>query len=305
MLSDLVDSMLVDAAAEYTKPSQSTTPPTTTASVPLAHDPLKVKGDEAEHNRDAAIAQLFDLHIRWVHRLAQASHNGDLDEVRSLLADPAPTEVGGIRMQLGVDGHTTFYVGDAVKDIVVHAADLTATDLEGRAALHVCSNRGHLPVVEFLLEHAKSSGLGAVPINQRQTNTTGYVPLHSAIIGGHLAVVKLLLAHGADAEIKDHDLGYTALQLAAHNQLLDVMSELLAQGSDACCTDVRGMTPLYVASVKGHLEVVQLLLQQPRVEVDHVADTGRTSLHEASLEGHIEVVEHLPCPWGRPDAREH
>ena len=50
-------------------------------------------------------------------------------------------------------------------------------------------------------------------------------------------------------------------------------------------------TLLHCAAIKGHVEVVKLLLEDPRVDVRAVCKEGCSALHSSASEGHVEVVE--------------
>ena len=58
-----------------------------------------------------------------------------------------------------------------------------------------------------------------------------------------------------------------------------------------------GRTALYIASIKGFLEVVQVLLLHPGINVNQArTNYGDTPLYVASQEGHVEVVKALLSP---------
>ena len=59
-----------------------------------------------------------------------------------------------------------------------------------------------------------------------------------------------------------------------------------------------GTTPLYIASEKGHAEVVSILLAKQGVNVNQTMNDGATPLYAASLQGHTEVVSMLLAKQG-------
>eukprot|EP00118_Oscarella_pearsei_P024608 m.306413 g.306413 ORF g.306413 m.306413 type:complete len:601 (+) comp41220_c0_seq1:257-2059(+) len=56
--------------------------------------------------------------------------------------------------------------------------------------------------------------------------------------------------------------------------------------------EVRGATPLWVASAGGFLEIVDLLLDL-KAQVDHATTTRSTPIRGAAFYGHLKVIEHL------------
>eukprot|EP00039_Didymoeca_costata_P005121 m.78686 g.78686 ORF g.78686 m.78686 type:complete len:236 (+) comp12683_c0_seq1:82-789(+) len=71
---------------------------------------------------------------------------------------------------------------------------LTETDAEGLACLHWACDRGHLKMVQFLLE-------SQADVNCKDNE--GQTPLHYACLCEHLEIVKLLVASEADINVKD------------------------------------------------------------------------------------------------------
>ena len=54
-----------------------------------------------------------------------------------------------------------------------------------------------------------------------------------------------------------------------------------------------GSTPLIIASDRGHVEIVKLLLSQPGIEINSKDDKGRTPLMYSAYEGRTEIVQIL------------
>ena len=95
-------------------------------------------------------------------------------------------------------------------------------------------------------------------------------PLHSASENGHLPIVGLLLAKGADVNVRTEN-GDTPLHLAAlHSN---------GKGQAAKQADLQ--------------EVVQLLLQQPKILCDMANNLGLTPLYNAAEKGSESVVRML------------
>ena len=84
-------------------------------------------------------------------------------------------------------------------DKLVNSNNVHHKDDAGLALIHWASDRGHVDVVNFLLDLDKSV--------MNSQDEEGQTPLHYAASCGHPDVVRILLGAGADPSIKDSD-GY-------------------------------------------------------------------------------------------------
>ena len=82
-------------------------------------------------------------------------------------------------------------------------------------------------------------------------------PLRAASLGGHNAVVQLLLDHGARMDTEEDN----ALQAAALNGHFVTSKLLVGRLEEACNWSACHESALEAASFKGHIEIVQFLLQ--------------------------------------------
>jgi len=86
-------------------------------------------------------------------------------------------------------------------------------------------------------------------------------------------------------------LGVTPLYIATHKGHIEIVETLLEHGAEVDKTDKdKGITPLWIAAQEGHIEIVGTLLEHG-AEVDKTdKDKGITPLWIAAQEGHIEIV---------------
>ncbi|OWZ11566.1 hypothetical protein PHMEG_00015393 [Phytophthora megakarya] len=194
--------------------------------------------------------------------------------------------------------------------LIAHGAnvELTTTESEefGTTALHLAAQHGHSSCVSTLLE-------AGADINA--CDDLGDSPLLRALRHGRSRIVKLLLRHGAEVErqneaglIAESPLSGTselilgsfdprttsALHLAAFFGLLPVVQELVSTSSNLFALDAvddDGATPLWLAALMGHLEVVDFLAQQGANVHHYVA--GASASGCAAEFGHVEVVEYI------------
>ncbi len=116
-----------------------------------------------------------------------------------------------------------------------------------------------------------------------------YEDFFIAIKQDNAAVVENLLKRGFDANSRDPS-GLHGLYLALREPALKVAGVLAAwPKTDLNAANRQGETPLMMAALKGHTELVRRL-------VDKGADvnkTGWTPLHYAATNGHIAIIDLL------------
>ncbi|OZJ05883.1 hypothetical protein BZG36_00910 [Bifiguratus adelaidae] len=151
-------------------------------------------------------------------------------------------------------------------------------------------------------------------------------PLNLAVIGGYEDMVRLLLSAGADVNLKDgrgrtplicaiygiDTLDITAANLPlisqTHPAHLSIMRSCLlrhpnlhSETLNAAQDEIKGITPLCLASYLGKNEVVKLLLDDGRVAVDGRDRKNATALMYAARDGHLPVVRTLLSYDARAD----
>jgi len=145
----------------------------------------------------------------------------------------------------------------AVELLLKAGANIEAKSKEDRTALHHASSQGHAHLVDLLLDHG-------APINSQ--TVYGQTPLNRASVKGRLEVTKLLIERKADFELPDR-WGATPLFRAARNNRKDIVKFLIKAGADmdkgiseGHNGDDKDNTPLHTAAWRGHLDVVEVLL---------------------------------------------
>jgi ankyrin repeat protein len=168
-------------------------------------------------------------------------------------------------------------------------ADPEARSSKDQTALCMASSRGHANVVRSLIDrgadlNAKSRDWPAYGLEVEWT------PLHVAIEKERRDIVLLLLESGADAEMLD-SYDENALYMASHRGCVDIVRLLISHGADPN-EECGGWTPLHAASEHGIPEIARALLEHGANP--NTADPwGRTALHMASIEGDITAVKLL------------
>ena len=106
-------------------------------------------------------------------------------------------------------------------------------------ALHMAVRKGHIEVVQVLLDHGAS-------IEERINIDIG-TPLHTAILHNKISMVELLLRNGACVSANDR-LGRQPIHLASRYGSLEILRLLLTKGATPDCADNRGYRPLHHAA---------------------------------------------------------
>ncbi|EXL63296.1 hypothetical protein FOCG_01653 [Fusarium oxysporum f. sp. radicis-lycopersici 26381] len=101
-------------------------------------------------------------------------------------------------------------------------------------------------------------------------------------------VLELLLQSGADVNTSDVR-GYTPLYMASLGGFIDIVEILTQKGAGLNVKTVAGETPLHASSAMGHLRVTQLLIQHG-ADAASKDNSGRNPLHYACRSGDLEVV---------------
>jgi ankyrin repeat protein len=107
-------------------------------------------------------------------------------------------------------------------------------------------------------------------------------------------VVRALLEAGADVNIRDARLDNPFLYAGAEG-LPEILKLAYDAGADPTITNRFGGTALIPACERGHVEIVEYLLNETTVDVNHVNNLGWTCLLEAIIlsdggERHQEIV---------------
>ena len=234
--------------------------------------------------------------------LIVAVRKGDKDVVELLLDGGADANLQN------EDGNTALMTaamkGDKniVQLLLDNGADANLQNKDNNAALHWAASKGYKDIVELLLDKGAN-------VNLYNTNDT---PLLIAAFKGDEDIVKLLLDRGADLNLKGKT-GFTVLDVAKDAKIQDLIKqkkqkelddqffkavedndkeaaeELLKQGADVNIQRNELTALMYVAD-NGNKDMVQLLLADPRIDVNIQNEYGDTSLIWAAAKGYEDIV---------------
>ncbi|XP_043088850.1 transient receptor potential cation channel, subfamily N, member 1 isoform X2 [Puntigrus tetrazona] len=195
-------------------------------------------------------------------------------------------------------GHT-----EVVKVLLDSGASVTEEDTEGMTAIHLAAKYGHTHILEVLK--------GSVSL-KIQSSKTGLTALHVAACFGQVDFVREILTKvpatirsefpssgGGKEDVKRQqplaESGYTPLHLAAlsgHENVVRLLLNSPGVQADAE-TNIQGSSPLHLAAQSGHTAVVGLLLSRSGSLLHLTDKRGCTCLHLAAAHGHVAMVRVL------------
>jgi len=168
--------------------------------------------------------------------------------------------------------------------------ELETFDIDGKTALHHACAAGLLPIVRKLAEKGVRCALPDIG---------GSTGLHDALSSDHRDIAHFLIGKytAAELNLRTRANGKTALHLASARGQLETVRLLLNGGADRTLRDTnRGETDnaLDLAIWYRHLPVAELLIQESSVaELETRGSKGRTALHYACEKGLISVIRAL------------
>lgn len=168
-----------------------------------------------------------------------------------------------------------------IQDGLRRGLDVNYADQDGNTLLMLSARSGHAEGVALLL----NAGAKVYPSNRH-----GDTALLLASFGGYENVVDMLLAKGGSLGGNAH--GWTPLHYAAFAGHARLVAKFLQHRANINAKTQIDLTPLMVATMNGHLDVVQILLK-------HNADTmprdanGRSARDHALARGNTTIADEL------------
>ena len=202
--------------------------------------------------------------------------------------------------------------------LIENGSDLFSKTKDGRSCLHLAAQNGHLEICEALLQKYN--------FDIHATEDFSWTALHGAAWIGDLELLEYLIENGSDifSETKDgrsclhlaaerghfkickallqkynidihatDDSSWTALHGAAWSGDLELLQDLIENGSDVFRETKDGRCCLHLAAERGHLKICRALLQNYNFDVYARDFSGLSVLHHAAWGGDLELFEYL------------
>ena len=177
-------------------------------------------------------------------------------------------------------------------------------DSDGWSPLHLSVIGGHPLTTKTLLEAEDWRGASDRKAAVRRHLVKSGEALALATKANFVVIVSLLIEAGVNLNYQD-DQGETALHVAARFGQGQCARALLQGSRDQKAeTDLAentfGWTPLFIASVDGHINVVELLIKAG-ADLERLDSSGWTAKEHAALRGHIDIARLLANNTLTPD----
>ena len=191
--------------------------------------------------------------------------------------------------------------------LILEGADLTKTDARGRTLAQFAVAGGHIKsvrvvdsyncdftdTIECAAEYHHSEILQWLHQNKANSGPRSGLMIHTAAYSNNVKHVMYCLSHGVNVNLPNEN-NKTPLHIAAEGGFLDVLNLLLSQPDiDVNASDLCSQTPLHLAAVFGRTFSVRLLLSHPKINVNCRDKWGKTPLHWAASRGHADVIVEL------------
>ncbi|XP_013869093.1 protein phosphatase 1 regulatory subunit 12A isoform X2 [Austrofundulus limnaeus] len=258
-----------------------------------------------DHSRsEAAKQRRKDQLQRWLGSEADRTASEARQQTSS--SGGSGTRRAKVRFAQGAVFMAACSAGDReeVATLLRQGADINHANIDGLTALHQACIDENAEMVQFLVENGSDINRG---------DNEGWTPLHAAASCGFIQIAKYLIEHGANVGVINSE-GELPLDVASEDVMERLLrAEIKKQGidvdkarkeeerimlQDALAVKEGGgvlrphpntkATALHVASAKGYIEVLKVLLQTG-VNVDSRDIDGWTPLHAAAHWGQEEV----------------
>lgn len=180
-------------------------------------------------------------------------------------------------------------------------------DTDGCSPLHLSVIGGHPRTTRTLLEAEDWRGADDRKASVRKHMSKSGEVLALAVKANFVVIVKLLVDAGVDLDYQD-DQGETALHIAARFGHTEC-AKILLEERDGQKADMEiaensfGWTPLFIACVDGHIEIVRILIAA-RASLERLDTSGWTAKEHAALRGHMDIAELLADVTALPSSSE-
>jgi ankyrin repeat protein len=236
--------------------------------------PLKTK------SRKCSKSIFFQTHIRYFHKMWNGNHHNDALYKYNVNANHNKygrneEELYRYYKQLIDEGKPS----NIKNEITPMFKDKRKSD-DLHQLFMLAIKSGNIEKIRVFLD-------GGININTR--GFSGETYFYYAVYTDNADVVNLFLERGADINVVDDD-GNTPLHKAVLHSKLNSLRALLERGADINTENASKNTPLISAIIDNNRAIIELLLNNSRLDINHQNVDGSTALHAALDLGNNDIA---------------
>jgi len=163
--------------------------------------------------------------------------------------------------------------------------DFDIVDNDGNSVLHIATLTNRKDIVPYLLNHKT--------IKTNEQNKAKQTPLRIAIDNDFKEIAKMLIQHHSTNLSLQFDFKRTYMHIAALKGRKEILKYLIDNKADPNSKDENEWTALHLVCDSNKIESVEFLLSCPKININAEEKLKRTPLHLAVLKRHREVIELL------------
>lgn len=242
----------------------------------------------------ASTLECLDILTFLLSKGADVEHLNGSNETALYFASSKSVEVVKFLLQFDINldvttrnGETALYNACAkgnveiVKLLIERCVDLNLATIQGCTPLFVATQTACLPIVKLLVEAGADVNKG---------NHAGITPLGLSS-SFRFEMMKYLVEKGGADKNKANKEGETPIYIACSKEDITTVQYLLESGANPNLATNSGQTPLGISAFRGNLNILTLLIEKAKVDVDQYLNAeGETSLWSACCGGRIDVV---------------
>jgi ankyrin repeat protein len=223
------------------------------------------------------------------------AQNSEGKTALQLAAEHNHAELAVLLADAGADPYIRDYQGNSAMDALMHSHYATALRfLKNLPARFRSDAAGNTPL--FYAVHNRRNDLVSYLSNDKsqlnQINNEGKTVLHVAAALGDARIIDILVKAGADLNATDFK-GNTPLHTAVILYNRAAVRELAALGADINTINNEGKSAFYLALENNDTEIINMLGDKARPNVNLRAYDGNTPLHVAVRQQNIGTVRYL------------
>ncbi|XP_076086415.1 uncharacterized protein LOC143057068 [Mytilus galloprovincialis] len=225
--------------------------------------------------------------------LIVSSFKGDLQLVNLLLQHNCDVNLQDKGMRSALHYAVFKNHKNIVRILLENNINVNLLDSQQKSALLYACEKGHTDIVQLLLDD-KCISNKAFKCEINQGTKSGTLPLWVACFKGFTEIVKLLLQQSCEVTKVDEK-GGNSFYIACQNNHIDICNLLIEHHVERdinISLNDSGYTPLIIASFKGNISVVKLLLKN-NCNINLCDKENRSALFCAVRGNQIEIVKLL------------